>query len=195
MQNPVNPDNPEILSSLLLPPDQSNRPMGNSYWVRTGRLLAGEYPGAKDGADARRRLRAMLDGGVTYFVDLTEPHELEPYDVVLAEESARRGIATVHARFPIRDVTVPKRAEEMTAILDAIDGAILAGHVVYVHCWGGIGRTGTVVGCHLVRHGLTGDEALAALAAMYRVVDKYYRRPQSPETSEQFRWVREWVEI
>ena len=97
--------------------------------------------------------------------------------------------------FPIRDVSVPKRADEMTAILDAIDGAILAGHVVYVHCWGGIGRTGTVVGCHLVRHGLTGDEALAALAAMYRVVDKYYRRPQSPETPEQFRWVREWVEI
>ena len=71
----MNPENPlripSILSTLLLPPDQRDRPMGNSYWVRKGQLLAGEYPGAKDGEDARRRVRAMLDGGVTYFVDLT----------------------------------------------------------------------------------------------------------------------------
>ena len=167
--------------------------MGNSYWVRKGLLLAGEYPGAKDGEDARRRVRAMLDGGVTFFVDLTEVHELEPYDVVLAQEADRRGVAAVHTRFPIRDASVPRRAEVMTAILDTIDDAILAGHVVYVHCWGGIGRTGTVVGCHLVRHGLSGDEALAALATMWKVVDKHYRRPDSPETEEQRRWVRSWA--
>jgi len=82
----------------------------------------------------------------------------------------------------------------MTGILDRIDEAITGGHVVYVHCWGGIGRTGTVVGCHLVRHGLNGDEALAALATMWKVVDKHYRRPNSPETEEQCRWIREWRE-
>ena len=27
------------------------------------------------------------------------------------------------------------------------------GRKVYVHCWGGVGRTGTVVGCYLVRQG------------------------------------------
>jgi protein-tyrosine phosphatase len=192
--NPVNPDNPVILSTLLLPPDQRDRPMGNSYWVRKGQFLAGEYPGAKDGADARKRVRAMLDGGVTFFVDLTEKHELDPYDVVLGQEATRRSVATVHTRFPIRDASVPRRAEVMTGILDTIDDAIRDGHVVYVHCWGGIGRTGTVVGCHLVRHGLTGDEALAALADMWKVVDKFHRRPNSPETSEQCRWVREWRE-
>ena len=193
-ENPVNP--PKILSILSTHPlpDQRDRPMGNSYWVRKGQLLAGEYPGAKDGEDARRRVRAMLDGGVTFFVDLTEKHELEPYDVVLAEEAARRGVATVHTRFPIRDASVPRRADVMTGILDAIDEAIRDGHVVYVHCWGGIGRTGTVVGCHLVRHGLTGDEALAALSEMWTTVDKHYRRPQSPETGEQRRWIREWTE-
>lgn len=168
--------------------------MGNTYWVRTRHLLAGEYPGAKDGEDARRRVRAMLDGGVTFFVDLTEQHELEPYDVVLAQEAERRGIATIHSRHPIRDAGVPRRVEVMTHILDTIDGAIGDGHVVYVHCWGGIGRTGTVVGCHLVRYGLTGDEALDALATMWRVVDKFHRRPHSPETSEQRKWIREWVE-
>ena len=44
---------------------------------------------------------------------------------------------------------------------------------VYVHCWGGIGRTGTVVGCWLVRHGMTGDEALAEFASPGR----WFNRP------------------
>ncbi len=34
----------------------------------------------------------------------------------------------------------------MTQILDDIDSAIADEGVAYVHCWGGIGRTGTVVG-------------------------------------------------
>lgn len=32
-------------------------------------------------------------------------------------------------------------------ILDAIDARLEAGKSVYVHCWGGIGRTDTVAGC------------------------------------------------
>lgn len=54
--------------------------------------------------------------------------------------------------------------------------------MVYVYGWGGIGRTRTVIGCHFVRHGHPGDETLAALVAMWKVVDKHQRRPQSPET-------------
>ena len=40
----------------------------------------------------------------------------------------------------------------MLAVLDAIDIALCEGHGVYIHCWGGVGRTGTVVGCWLKRH-------------------------------------------
>ena len=46
----------------------------------------------------------------------------------------------------------------------AVDDALGEGRTVYVHCWGGIGRTGTVVGCWLVRHGLTGRGALDQIA-------------------------------
>ena len=31
----------------------------------------------------------------------------------------------------------------MQEILDAVDRALAAGRNVYLHCWGGIGRTGT----------------------------------------------------
>lgn len=50
--------------------------------------------------------------------------------------------------------------DQMRAILDAIDRA--AGSIVYVHCWGGHGRTGTVAGCYLVRHGQDTRQSLAA---------------------------------
>lgn len=32
--------------------------------------------------------------------------------------------------------------------------------MVYLHCWGGIGRTGTIVGCWLARNGFPGKAAL-----------------------------------
>ena len=37
---------------------------------------------------------------------------------------------------------------------------------MYVHCWGGIGRTGTVVGCLLAADGMDCDQLLAAIAAL-----------------------------
>ena len=61
-------------------------------------------------------------------------------------------------------------------------------------CWGGVGRTGTTVGCWLVRHGRTGDEALAHLARLWSRVAKAHRSPRSPETAEQAKYIRGWLE-
>ncbi len=82
----------------------------------------------------------------------------------------------------------------MVDILDTIDAALEEGRTVYVHCWGGVGRTGTVVGCWLVRHGRTGEEALAQVAEWWRGVEKVWRQPESPETPEQCEYVRNWTE-
>ena len=76
----------------------------------------------------------------------------------------------------------------MSDILDAIDAALRDGKTVYVHCWGGVGRTGTVIGCWLVRHGKTGDEALSQIAEWWwRGVQKVRRQPRSPETRRSMR--------
>jgi protein-tyrosine phosphatase len=159
--------------------------------VLRDRLLAGEYPGAKSPDEARRKLRRLLDAGVSYFLDLTEAGEygLEPYASLAQEEAAQQGQEIVHRRMPIRDQGTPSVAE-MCAILDTIDAALEAGHRVYVHCWGGIGRTGTVVGCYLVRRGRSGAEALQEIQLLRRGTPDGWRR--SPENAEQDRMVLGW---
>jgi protein-tyrosine phosphatase len=78
----------------------------------------------------------------------------------------------------------------MTSVLDEIDRALAAGHNVYLHCYAGLGRTGTVVGCFLVRHGLAGDEALRAIRELRR--ETAFPDSPSPQTEEQARMVRRW---
>ena len=170
-----------------------DRPLPNSYWIEHRRFAAGEYPGDTNTAAAEQKLRALLTAGVDTFVDLTELDEgLKPYASILTRLGEELDIPVSHQRFPIRDVGVPLKRGQMRCILDAIDAARGQGRVVYVHCWGGIGRTGTVVGCWFVRHGYSGSDALAQLAELWRGVEKSRRRPRSPETPEQERYVRNW---
>ena len=162
------------------------RPDPNTYWLVAGRLLAGEYPGQADLQGARGKVAAFLRAGITTFIDLTEPGELRPYEPLLPWDTVE------YRRLPIRDLSVPTDAGHLLAILDAMDAALAAGRNVYVHCWGGIGRTGTVVACWLQRHGRRPDAALAELAGHWRTVAKRHRAPRSPETDEQIRWVQRW---
>ncbi len=164
------------------------RPDPNTYWVIPGRLLAGEYPGAADAAEAREKIAAFLQAGITTFIDLTEPHELDPYQPLLPATGVE------YRRLSIRDAGVPHAPSHMTEILDVIDDALAQGRNVYVHCWGGIGRTGTVVACWLRRHGRTGEEALTELNSFWQTVGKRHRAPNTPETDGQVAWVHGWEE-
>jgi protein-tyrosine phosphatase len=134
-------------------------------------------------------LRKFLAAGVRHFIDLTEVGELEPYAELLTEEA---GSGTTYERFPIRDVSVPEEPKTVAEIIAAIDRAMAEGGITYVHCWGGIGRTGLAVACSLQERGQTPDEALTDLANRWRSCAKSQRMPNSPETVEQVRWVKEW---
>ena len=174
--------------------EEAARPIPNSYWVRPGRFAAGEYPGAPRPREAALKLRTLLGAGIDHFIDLTEARELSPYAEIAAEEGGRLGSAVTHERHPITDVGVPGSPLEMAATLDAIDEAMADGKNVYLHCWGGVGRTGTVVGCWLVRHGMTGDGALRQIAEWWAGVEKVHDKPVSPETREQRQYIRRWAE-
>lgn len=156
-------------------------PIRDSYRVAHG-FLAGAYPGSPDPAEAARRLRSLARHGVTLFVDLTHPGDpLEPYGRLL--DGARR---VSHPIVDLGTTTIP----HMARILDDVDAAIDAGGVAYVHCWGGVGRTGTVVGCWLVRHGRDDGDPIARIAALRRDVPN--ARLASPQTSAQRAMVLSW---
>jgi hypothetical protein len=170
------------------------KPIPESYWVIADRFLAGEYPGSSFLEErARRNIDTFLEHGFTAFFDLTRPGELLPYKPVLIDQAAAHGVEVIYRRFPIGDFGLPT-PQNMQAALDAIDQALDEGRKVYLHCWGGIGRTGTTVGCYLVRHGLTGDQALAQITEWWQNVPKRISNPCSPETDAQREFVRNWPE-
>ena len=166
-------------------------PIPDSYWVVPGRLLAGEYPGAKDEADAVFKLGRFRDAGITLFFDLTEAgeHGLRAYAPLLLEVFATDASTIKHRRFPIPDLGTPDVAQ-MAAIQESLAHYLAQGEVVYVHCYGGIGRTGTVIGCYLVEQGMNGKETLAQIAQWRADTPDGWKR--SPETAEQRNMVRTW---
>ena len=146
-----------------------------AHYAVTEGVIAGAYPDTPEG------VRALERAGVTVFVDLTHPSDpLDAYDGWL--DGTRR------VAHPIPDMGTPT-AGHVIQILDDIDAVRADGGTVYVHCWGGIGRTGTVVGCLLTRHGLDGGDAIARIAELRRELPG--ARP-SPETPGQAELVRGW---
>ena len=111
-----------------------NWPIENCYRAAPGKLLAGEYPRSLDDESSQAKVEALKRARVGLFIDLTEEGELRPY--------AQWAAPARHERF-----SIPRSIAQTAATFDAIDAHIDAGGTVYVHCWGGIGRTGVIVGC------------------------------------------------
>lgn len=170
------------------------KPFERSYWVVPGKLLAGCYPGELEVQAATGKLSRLLDVGIRCVIALIEADEagrdglpFVPYEPMLGALAEAHAVRVEIERHAIRDMSVPTRAE-MRRTLDAIDARLAADRGVYVHCWGGYGRTGTVVGCWLARHGLaTGPGVLRRLCELRTGL-----KGESPQTDEQRAMVLAW---
>lgn len=156
----------------------------HGYWVEPGEILAGEYPGNPHSEQiARRKMNLLIDNGVRTFVDLTTPADkMAPYQHLLDEIAEQRGLDLQRLQFPIPDNGV-LAVGDYDEIVSAIHAGVSNG-VVYFHCWGGIGRTGTVVGCLLVERGMTAHDALDRLNELRSVTRK--KHMAAPQTPAQF---------
>ena len=181
----VNSDQPQSSSAPL------GVPFPISYWVVPGQFLAGEHPVEISENDTIARLTALLDAGVRTFVNLTEERErMQSYSHLLRTLATDKGIAVEILRMPIPDRSVPS-AETVTSILDVIDDSIANGKPVFVHCFAGVGRTGTIVGCHLKRHRRATEQSVIAKISELRSLMPGGAE-MSPHTSEQVQRVKNW---
>lgn len=81
----------------------------------------------------------------------------------------------------------------MEIILDAIDAEIDGRNSpTFVHCSDGHGRTGTVIGCYLARHGIAvGKDAIARIGEL-RAPHPELAEHKSPANIVQERLVTRW---
>ena len=171
-------------------------PTHRSYWVVEGRFAAGAYPSRSRPLEPGQIpdvTAALLDAGITCFVNLTEDHPGGGDSHLTRYQDHVTDSAVVLAH-PIVDVDIPT-VDEMIATLDAIDDHLRGGGNVYAHCWGGKGRTGTVVGCWLIRHGYVppdDPEGGAVVLDGLRGGDSGAGHQPSPDTPDQEGFIGDW---
>jgi len=162
-----------------------DRPIPNSYWVKPGRLLAGEHPYERSEAQTRERLERIHAAGIDYFIDLTERDEVADYRMLLPKH-------TQYLRSAIADQQVPQHIAQMRTLQMQLRNALALRRRIYIHCRAGIGRTGLVIGCYLADDGLDGAAALANLNDLWRQSARAESWPSVPQTEEQADYIRAW---
>jgi ADP-ribosylglycohydrolase len=159
----------------------------HAWWVEPGVVLAGEFPGHPEPGRAAEKVNLLVDAGIRTFVDLTTPADpLEPYAAAVEAAAAARRLDLRHHGTGIPDFGVVDDAgyDEIVALVGRAKGR----GGVYIHCWGGVGRTGTVVGCLLAHEGHDADSIAERLALLRAGTRKAGRR--CPETDAQLEVIR-----
>jgi len=151
---------PPQVVALALPADDValGGPTDFCNWVLPGRLLMGAFP------KRTTLLHQILQAGITTFVSLVHPRELErlekygPYFDFAKKmvQENKEGLLTqkvsdlqfVH--LPITDKDIAGD-DDILHLIEDMERRMLGGERIFIHCRGGHGRTGTVIAVLLAK--------------------------------------------
>jgi len=118
--------------------------------------------------------------GVDAVLSLLTPDEEQNLNLQEeAGEARKQGMK--FTSFPIPDRQIPSSEAKWAGVLEEVTRALSEGKNVVVHCRQGIGRSGLVAACLLVRKGMSPGAAVEIASAA--------RGISVPETSEQRDWI------
>lgn len=164
----------------------------NTYVVIKDKLIAGSNPVSISSKKTKTSLNELYNNNINVFINLTTRPLLEKLDIINYENEIINFYNDLNKkveiyRFGIKDFTIPEESY-MIEILDKIDRCLKEDKKVYLHCMAGIGRTGTVICCYLVRNGIVKNtEVLLYLKKLRKNLTK-----ESPETSKQKQIIKMW---
>jgi len=151
------------------------------YWLDEswpGRLAVGPRPRGGDWLkdDVSRWKRAQVDS----VLSLLTPDEEQ--DMALRDEAgAVRAQGMSFTSFPILDRQIPKSESKLAEVLESVTRDLSDGKNVLIHCRQGIGRSGLVAACLLVKKGMSPGAAIDLISEA--------RGLPIPETAEQRDWI------
>jgi hypothetical protein len=113
-----------------------------------------------------------------------------------AADASGGGATAKFAHFGMEDMSVADSLDELDSVVCDLAQRVHDGDVLYLHCWGGRGRTGLVAACLLgaLYPELSAEQGLERVQRYYalRQQDSYGIVKTSPETDEQRQQVRDW---
>mmetsp|Transcript_18698 Transcript_18698/g.24343 ORF Transcript_18698/g.24343 Transcript_18698/m.24343 type:complete len:507 (-) Transcript_18698:197-1717(-) len=197
--------------------DEYVGPSDESNWVLPGVFLVGAFPGCPDDDENWDLITGILALGVTTFVCLQDEYSddaleedwryerngaIRPYyrdvqDIVAQVEECPEDFPDIHistsdlhfVHFPIIDCDIAED-DSVYGLANRLVDRLNNGEVIYLHCWGGHGRAGTVVSIMLhLMYGLGAKAAMERCQFVHdlRRVPMEVPSPQKPSQRNQVR--------
>lgn len=155
--------------------------------VRGGKLAIGGYPFV---TEDRREAHTdkLLDLGVNVWVSLVESSETQAFGDY-REYVLERSPTSEFLDCPIPDRSVC-RDSVLFELVETVYRLVREGKFVFVHCFGGHGRSGTFAACFLMRYyGYSAEVAIDRNRLMHLAREHHPRKP-TPQGTRQYAQIK-----